>query len=242
MKMSCISNIVCSVLAFCVSQIAMLPISKLCYLTDITTGPSRVITSGECGTKCGTKAGCLTFITCDLAYSKTCTIYKISSKETCGQEGVLCSYFVQKIVPSDSDEILQSVQSESLIASPITKTTTTILKTITTTSITTYPVTSSRTDERTETTSQEPTTDASENITTATSELPLEKTTGATILAQTLGLSSPSSLQNDFTTSDVSNTTPIAQSSTNVESTTAEKSSTTNGCPGHIPDELCQRT
>lgn len=149
---------------------------------------------------------------------------------------------MQKTVPSDSDEILQSVQSESLIASPITKTTTTILKTITTTSITTYPVTSSRTDERTETTSQEPTTDASENITTATSELPLEKTTGATILAQTLGLSSPSSLQNDFTTSDVSNTTPIAQSLTNVESTTAEKSSTTNGCPGHIPDELCQRT
>lgn len=97
MKMSCISNIICSVLAFCVSQIAMLPISKLCYLTDITTGPSRVITSGECGTKCGTKAGCLTFITCDLAYSKTCTIYKISSKETCGQEGVLCSYFVQVI-------------------------------------------------------------------------------------------------------------------------------------------------
>lgn len=95
--MSCISNIICSVLAFCVSQIAMLPISKLCYLTDITTGPSRVITSGECGTKCGTKAGCLTFITCDLAYSKTCTIYKISSKETCGQEGVLCSYFVQVI-------------------------------------------------------------------------------------------------------------------------------------------------
>lgn len=97
MKMYCISNIICSVLAFFVSQIAMLPISKLCYLTDITTGPSRVITSGECGTKCGTKAGCLTFITCDLAYSKTCTIYKISSKETCGQEGFICSYFVQVI-------------------------------------------------------------------------------------------------------------------------------------------------
>lgn len=120
--------------------------------------------------------------------------------------------------------------------------TTTILKTITTTSITTYPVTSSTTDERTETTSQEPTTDASENTTNATSELPLEKATGATILSQTLGLSSPSSLQNDFTTSDVTNTTPIAQSSANVESTTAETSSTTNGCPGHVPDELCQRT
>lgn len=103
-------------------------------------------------------------------------------------------------------------------------------------------MTSSTTDEQTETTSQEPTTDASENITTATSKSPFEKTTGATILSQTLGLSSPSSLQNDFTTPDVTHTTTIAQSSTNVESTTAEKSSTTNGCPGHIPDELCQRT
>lgn len=152
-------------------------------------------------------------------------------------------FSLQKTVPSDSDEIMQSVQSESLIASPITKTTTTtILKTITTTSITTYPVTSSTPDEQTETTSHEPTTDASDNTTTATSELPLEKTTGATILSQTLGLSSSSSLQNDVTTSDVTNTTPIAQSSTNVESTTAETSSTTNGCPGHVPDELCQHT
>lgn len=93
--MSGLSNIACSLVVFFTSQIAALPLSKLCYLTDITSGPSRVITSGECGLKCGSKEGCMTFITCDLAYSKTCTIYKIASKETCGEKGVDCSYFVQ---------------------------------------------------------------------------------------------------------------------------------------------------
>lgn len=90
-----ISTVILNICVFCISHIATLPISKLCYLTDITSGPSRVITSGECGVKCGSKPGCLTFIICDIAYSKTCTIYKLAGKEACGQEGVHCSYFLQ---------------------------------------------------------------------------------------------------------------------------------------------------
>ncbi|XP_061180439.1 uncharacterized protein LOC133189008 [Saccostrea echinata] len=241
MKMYCISTIV-DILLSLVGLISTLPISKLCYLTDITSGPSRVITSGECGLKCGSHAGCLTFIICDIAFSKTCTIYKLASKETCGKEGIQCSYFIQNTVSSDSGEITKSLRSseQDLIVSPITKTTTTITKTVTTTSVvTSFPATSAEMETESETSSHvtSPSTDYDE-ITTlvddSTSDATTERTTGTTILSQTLGLN-PSTPRNESAITE-------KQTTTTRESMTTEVSATTKSvnCPGHLPKGICQ--
>ena len=167
---------------------------------------------------------------------------------------------MQKTVPSDSDEIVQSLQhnEDSIFGSPLAKsTTTTILKTITTTSIiTTYPGTSTEMNEQTESTSQHPNTEKpSESNTTqesSTSNALMKRTTAATTLSQTLGITSLDASQDDTTTSsddmrtketssyDV--TTLENPSPSNVKATTTEMSSTskTADCPDHVPEDLCQ--
>lgn len=167
---------------------------------------------------------------------------------------------MQKTVPSDSDEIVQSLQhdEDSIFGSPLAKTTTTtILKTITTTSIiTTYPGTSTETNEHKESTSQQPTTaNPSESKTTqesSTFNVPTKRTTVATTLSQTLGITSSDASQDDTTTtsydmrtqetSSYDVTTQENSSLPNVKPTTTEMSSTskTVDCPDHVPEDLCQ--
>ncbi|XP_062615838.1 location of vulva defective 1-like [Saccostrea cucullata] len=245
MKINSISAIIIDILLFWVGHISTLPISKLCYLTDITSGPSRVITSGECGLKCGSKAGCLTFIICDIAFSKTCTIYKLASKETCGKEGVKCSYFIQNTVSSDSGEITKSLRlsEQDMIVSPVTKTTTTITKTITTTSVVTssFPATSPKIETESETSSHATSSTADYTETTtevdeSTSDETTERTKGTTILSQTLGLNLSTKIpRNESAITDTS-------TSTTSESMTTEVPATTKimNCPDHLPKEICQ--
>ena len=152
---------------------------------------------------------------------------------------------LQKTVPSDSDEISKSLQSENqiLIGSPVTKTTTTITKTVTTV-ITSYPVTSPQVEDKEENSSvrEKSEEDGQIHVTSSSNFTPtvtMDKTTEATILSETLGLissSRPVSSRPEHSITKTNNEVRTSEFTTTDASSTAE----TADCPEHLPEGVCQ--